>query len=432
MAAAGVSSGSGAFRYTTDVSFGQGERPLPTGKPTVAVISYHAPPVLNAESILVWKTLKVLRTWFHLRLVTANVPSTDTTLMLPDDIEVERLPTWMPSAYKPRRAVEKILGRFADEAWLWARQTPSCMAAPVDLLYSRSQPGASHLLALRWKLRTGRPWIAQFSDPWAHNPYHAGRTARRKAFDEANERAVVAKADALVFPTREILEQYVHLYPQFAVAEKSIVLPHHFMPDLYPERVERPAEIADKMVFAYLGDFYGQRSPEPFLVGLAKALEVRPEMRQRVAVEFYGNVESKFEPLVARAPVPIRKGRVSYLDSLARMRQADVLLLIDAPSATGRNPFLASKLIDYLGAGRKILGITDTEGTAADILRQHGHPVVSPRDAGGIAQAIVEMMDAYDRGESFSVPVPMAYSSEEVVGKLAAHMERLLGETHVK
>ncbi|ACV57684.1 hypothetical protein [Alicyclobacillus acidocaldarius] len=405
---------------------------MPTGKPTVAVISYHAPPVLNAESILVWKTLKVLRTWFHLRLVTASVPSADTTLTLPDDIEVERLPTWMPSAYKPRRAVEKIIGRFADEAWLWARQTPASMDAPVDLLYSRSQPGASHLLALRWKLRTGKPWIAQFSDPWAHNPYHAGRTPRRKAFDEANERAVVAKADALIFPTKEILEQYVHSYPQVPVADKSMVLPHHFMPELYPERVERPAEIADKLVFAYLGDFYGQRSPEPFLAGLEKALTARPDMRQRVAVEFYGNVESKFEPLVARAPIPIRKGRVSYLDSLARMRQADVLVLIDAPSATGRNPFLASKLIDYLGAGRKILGITDVEGTAADILRAEGHPVVSPRDVDGIASAMVAMMDAYQRGESFSVPVPMAYSSQEVVGKLAAHMERLLGETHMK
>ena len=432
MAATGVSSGSGPFRYTTDVSFGQGEHPLLTGKPTVAVISYHAPPVLNAESILVWKTLKVLRTWFHLRLITASVPSADTTLALPDDIEVERLPTWMPSAYKPRRALEKIIGRFADEAWLWARQTPASMDLPVDLLYSRSQPGASHLLALRWKLRTGKPWIAQFSDPWAHNPYHMSRTPRRKAFDEANERAVVAKADALVFPTQEILEQYVQLYPQVPVADKSIVLPHHFMPELYPERVERPAEIADKLLFAYLGDFYGQRSPEPFVAGLEKALGERPGMRQRVAVEFYGNVESKFEPIVAQSPVPIRKGRVSYLDSLARMRQADVLVLIDAPSATGRNPFLASKLIDYLGAGRKILGITDVEGTAADILRAQGHVVCSPRDVDGIASAMVAMMDAYHRGESFSVPVPMAYSSAEVVGKLAAHMERLLGETHMK
>ncbi|SIT03408.1 glycosyltransferase [Alicyclobacillus vulcanalis] len=405
---------------------------MPTEKPNVTVISYHAPPVLNAESILVWKTLQVLRSSFSLRLVTANVASADNTLELPSDIEVRRLPTWLPAAYKPRRAVEKVLGRFVDEAWLWERRAPGAPDAPVDLIYSRSQPGASHLLALRWKLATGKPWIAQFSDPWAHNPYHVGRTARRKAFDEAHERAVVAKADALVFPTREILEQYEQLYPQSSVAKKSIILPHHFMPELYPAHVARPAEAADKLLFAYLGDFYGQRSPEPFLAGLARALAARPDMRQRVAVEFYGNVESKFEPLVAQSPVPIRKGRVSYLESLARMRRADVLLLIDAPSPTGRNPFLASKLIDYLGAGRKILGITDVEGTAADVLRAEGHPVVSPRDVDGIASAIVALMDAFERGESFSVPVPMAYSSEQVVGELAAHMERLLGETRMK
>ncbi|GMA50015.1 hypothetical protein GCM10025857_13720 [Alicyclobacillus contaminans] len=69
--------------------------------------------------------------------------------------------------------------------------------------------------------------------------------------------------------------------------------------------------------------------------------------------------------MVDKSPVTITRSRVTYFESLNLMTKSDVLLLIDAPSKTGINPFLASKLVDYLGAGKRILGITDEKGTAA-------------------------------------------------------------------
>lgn len=77
-------------------------------------------------------------------------------------------------------------------------------------------------------------------------------------------------------------------------------------------------------------------------------------------------------------------------ESLGLMAKSDILLLIDAPSKTGVNPFLASKLVDYLGAGKRILSITDKKGTSAEILRKYSHYVVSPRDINGIVSAVVK------------------------------------------
>ena len=73
-------------------------------------------------------------------------------------------------------------------------------------------------------------------------------------------------------------------------------------------------------------------------------------------------------PLLSQLPPQCVKflPRVGYLQSLALAKSADLLLNIDAPAAT--SVFLPSKLIDYIGAGRPIFGITPA-GTAARLIQ---------------------------------------------------------------
>jgi hypothetical protein len=104
------------------------------------------------------------------------------------------------------------------------------------------------------------------------------------------------------------------------------------------------------------------------------------------------------------------------------MVMTDVLLLIDAPSESGVNPFLASKLIDYLGAGKPILGITDVKGTSADILRKYGHYVVSPHDTQGIVNAIKNCI-AYPK---ISITPPVEFTTKNIVGRLVDIMKELM------
>ena len=72
------------------------------------------------------------------------------------------------------------------------------------------------------------------------------------------------------------------------------------------------------------------------------------------------------------------KSTVSYLDSLSLMTSADGLLVIDAPAAT--SVFLPSKLIDYIGSGTPILGITPS-GTAAKLITELGGWVSDPANS---------------------------------------------------
>lgn len=394
------------------------------------MISYYAPPQLNAESILVAKTLKYLTQSFDVDLVTVGEEAefkVDPFLLaeMGEQVHVTRLSNPKPTSRVFRKLYRETVGRLStidNPIWLRAAETMlNMMVQPgqYDVLYSRSQPGSSHLAALYAKNRYQLPWIAQFSDPWAHNPYHP-YTGRKKQVIEGHERAVVELSDKLVFPTQEMLDLYASKHPHVDVVGKAVVLPHHFDPDLYT--VAEQAEPRSKIRLSYIGDFYGLRSPEPLVKGLRILQERRQDLVERLELEVVGNVERTFHPMLAEAERTLgmtvkRVGQVPYRESLERMAETDLLLLVDAPSDV--NLFLSSKLIDYLGARRPILGITSTKGTAGRLLQEFGWHVHHPDDTVAIADALElylgQLAEQQARAESNPVE---RFSSEQVVSQL--------------
>ncbi len=412
----------------------------------VLMVTYHCPPALNAESILVWKTLRLLPDWHDVTVLTADDGGArDEQLGMPTAVRVKRYRTPRPAGAFTGRVADKLLGFAADERLLWALSglRGDVSHGAYDVLYSRSHPGASHIFAWLIKRRLGLPWVAQFSDPWASNPYHSGHTKVRAQVDRYFEREVIRHADRLIFPTHEIQAMYERQYPGWRVAERAVILPHHLAPELYhagsagstPDIADTADTVirgagggttglrdgaGDGLALCYFGDFYGLRSPEPLIRAVQRLCADDPAAVGRLRLRFVGNIQPKFLPLLDQSPVPVATGRVSYLESLRTMAQSSVLVLLDAPNETGVNPFLPSKLIDYLGAMRPVLGMTETRGTAADILRRFGHPVIRPQDIDGIRRQIAQWLE--------QPPQPPQRAAEEfysaqVVGQLASILE---------
>jgi hypothetical protein len=120
---------------------------------------------------------------------------------------------------------------------------------------------------------------------------------------------------------------------------------------------------------------------------------------------------------------------VPYLESLRYISSADVLLLIDAPS-DGPSVFLPSKLIDYLGSGNPVLGITPETGTSADLIRRVNGIVVDPLSIHEIADALESIYAAwrYDRSLQefrYSQESIQEYDVATTTGQLVAHLNRL-------
>lgn len=307
----------------------------------------------------------------------------------------------------------------------WARDAArATRGLQPGVLVTFGQPMSDHLAGLALKRRTGVPWIAHLSDPWSDNPFRTdGRVAR--TLNRRLERRVVEKADRLVFTSAPTVDLVMAKYPP-ALRSKVRVLPHAFSPTSASAAPRRDGE---PLVVRHLGAFYGPRSPAPFLNALS-ALALRdPAALADVRVELWGPAETPVESLAEYAALPVGlvtvHGNAPYSKSLDLMRSADLLVVIDAPARL--SVFLPSKLIEYVGARRPLLGLTPP-GAAADVVVRAGGWVAAPDRPVEAVDALAAALDAARRNErgEWGAPEVVAEHSPQAV---AAAMDALVAET---
>lgn len=329
-------------------------------------------------------------------------------------IDLVRIPRSLPT-----RVVERIFDERRhrtlqeyDVRYFWwrlaARHIIRARPSNADVLVTFGQPMIDHLAGLRIKRKTGVRWVAHFSDPWADNPLDP------KAKDWlASEAAVLQAADLAVFTSQETVDLIYAKHPD-AWRAKARVLPHAYDASLYPEAGGKNGHVTVR----YLGNLFAGRGPEPLFEALAILQSRSPELLPRVRFEFIGEAPTDLRnsPLLSRLPPQCVKflPKVGYLQSLALAKSADLLLNIDAPATT--SVFLPSKLIDYIGAGRPIFGITPA-GTAARLIQSLGGWVADPTQPEQIANQL-SMALAYveqRRVESWgNAAVRMTYEANAV------------------
>ena len=397
----------------------------------ILMISYEAPPRLSAESILVGKTLKALADASEqppiIDLVCASagdeVP-TDKKLeeLLPESTCIHRLD---PVPLGRKTILQRIIG--GKGGWQKAATSKGAALFPAEhkkpsLLYSRSHPPASHLAVLELlegPLR-GVPWIAHFSDPWSKHAYYS--TVTRAALGRY-ERQVFAAATLLVFVS-EALRDAVLAKESLDIKAKARVIPHLFDASLYG-KAELPAALrnanAKTLSVAHVGDLYGLRTPEYLFDGMGRAMQHHPQLREMLKLWLVGRMDPVFKGLDQRAGVADQiqyLQPVPYLESLAVMASADVLLAVEAPIKN--SVFFPSKLIDYLGAGKRIFAITPKGGETARLMHNWNQIWCDVTDINAIAAVFKRIAD----GDLWSAPDPgvLEVYKAETVGKQLAGM----------
>jgi glycosyltransferase involved in cell wall biosynthesis len=277
-----------------------------------------------------------------------------------------------------------------------------------------------HLAGLRIKGATKIRWLAHFSDPWADLPLNEPDRLTRRLLRHWESRVVQA-ADVVIFTSQETLDLVMAKYPS-EWAAKAKVLPHAFDPGLYP--TIRAQKDTREIVVRHLGRFYYERTPEPLFQGLKRLSEKRRDLMHRVSIELIGGIQretlntSTFKQLptgVVRLVAP-----VDYVTSLRLMSEADLLLVVDAPADV--NVFFPSKLADYIGARRPIVGITP-EGTSASIIRELGGQVAHPGDPAAIAGVLEQALGSLPGGSWGDERVRARYCAQEVAKTFRQFLE---------
>jgi hypothetical protein len=317
---------------------------------------------------------------------------------------------------------------FPDTARVWVgRAARAAVTAAASGEYaglvSFAQPWSDHLVGLRVHRETGLPWVAHFSDPWADSPY---ATPHQRAIWRRMEEDVVREAAAVVFVTSATVDLVMAKYPG-EWRRKAFVVPHGFESGTHvaPSRQTVPSR---PMRMVHTGRFYpGIRTPTALLRALAR-LRSSQSFDGALELSFVGPHTEEYASEARTLGVSDLVGfvgRVSPAEAAVKAADADVLLVIDAPSR-GPSPFLPSKLIDYLPLRKPILGVTPDAGATADLLRRLGCAVAPPDDIPAIEHALADLLGRWRSGTLGVAPAFDSVAAEFEISRTTARLHDVL------
>jgi len=286
-----------------------------------------------------------------------------------------------------------------------------------DIIYSRSSPISSAIMAYYLQKELKVPWIMHLSDPWTLDPDHIYN--KSKKWNEIMEKNCFMSATKISFTSHKTIELYKRKYP--LLQDKFIFSPNVFDND----DVEKDNNFIfkNKIKIVFTGGLVGNRTAEPFLKSLLIIKNKYPYILEDFEIVFAGgldrvnkNIFEKYQNLVTHI------GKISYKQALKLQKEADILLLIDTEFKNEDDAlFFPSKLLDYMIAKRRILAITDKDGTSWKFIEGKYGDCFIHSDTIGISNKLIEIWHKWKNKEDNYFThnaIDYKYSSEYNAQKL--------------
>jgi glycosyltransferase involved in cell wall biosynthesis len=238
----------------------------------------------------------------------------------------------------------------------------------IDTIITATPPHSTQLVGMKLKKRFNIKWIADLQDPWTdiyyyNQLYHSKISA---AIDSCYERRVLENADYIITVSEAIRRIFIAKSKQINPGNIIVV------PNGYDEDDFKGEQTSNKgsFIITYTGTINDDYYPvDSFLAATQKIASQGKE----ILLRFVGKVSPKAMQKIREA-----KGiHVEFIDyvpheeSLRYLMKSNALLLI-IPDIEQNEGILTGKLFEYLGSGRRIIGIGPSHGDAAKIIRECG------------------------------------------------------------
>jgi glycosyltransferase involved in cell wall biosynthesis len=353
-----------------------------------------------------------------------------------------------------------------DAALYWALAiVPGCLRLirreKIDVILTTSFPYSDHIAGYLLKKLSGKPWVADFRDPWTQNA-SARNCGWRYQVDQWIEQRVLRTADRVIGVTPSYTTDLRRLAPRrsgehFLTIENGYDLADFNRSEASLRGAQRPsdpefaqAEIAPlrlaQSAFAMTGETLAgsRRNPEqpvrlahvgylydgtalPFF----QALEALGPLGRRLQVRFIGGLAPQETRWLENHPLPAQvlvETRRPHFEAVQAMRAADVLLLFVLAGFPNSGHY-PGKIFEYLASGNPIL-LVGSDGDAAELVRRSGTGRFVPADN---LQAIVATLgqlskDYADFKREVYQPRPEVVTSFErkaLTGKLVAALNEI-------
>ncbi len=267
------------------------------------------------------------------------------------------------------------------------------------------------------------PWIAEFRDRWADDPY-ALIPDWRRVIDRRLEAWSVSRAAGLITVSEPWSRHYARRYRLPVVTAMNGFDPRDFR-DL-PIGIS-PSDLPLRLV--YTGFVYPERRDPTRLFLAVRASGLGPG---EVRIIFFGSrsdyLQARIDEVGVRDWVEVRDS-VPYAEALRRQAQADILLLLqwDDPADESNVP---GKVFEYLAARRPILGLGPLQGIPARLIRERRAGFFS-NDTRAITTQL-QLWANEKRRNGAVAPLPPEVSAGLERDQQYALIERFLGQIHAE
>ena len=264
-----------------------------------------------------------------------------------------------------------IRGNFfiPDPRIMWVRPSVKFLKSylkkhPVDAIVSTGPPQSMHLIGLELSKATGLPWLADFRDPWTKIFYfkHLELTPRSEAKHQALEKKVVDGATRVIAVSPMVKKDFE------AITSTPVELITNGFDE---EDFNDPFEADEYFNITHTGLFASDGDPEILWKVLAAKCQEDKEFRKLLRIRLVGKTDQEIVNSIETAglgPNLVNLGYQSHEVAVREQRNASVLIL-PLRKEPEYEAVLPGKLFEYLASRRPILGIGQTDGAMAQVVR---------------------------------------------------------------
>jgi glycosyltransferase involved in cell wall biosynthesis len=285
------------------------------------------------------------------------------TFFIPDEAI-----TWLPFAFiKGKRLMEE--NRY-------------------DAIISSGFPFTCHIAGFFLKrLSGGKPWIADYGDPWVYNPL-IPLPRWRSFIDKRIESMILKTVNKIVVTTDKTKEHYLNLYP-FLKSDNVRVVTQGFS---YQGFHEVSPEITGKFRIVYTGMFYKAGEPFLFFDAINRVKEICNDLEVIIAGNMPNDEYKRYTENNGLSKVIHFIGFIPQKRALSLQKGASLLLLIGHRGGIQ----VPGKTYEYIAAKRPILSIKmDNSDIASTVVERFKRGISVENDPQKISESIAHLYNLW-------------------------------------
>lgn len=264
----------------------------------------------------------------------------------------------------------------------------------IHALYSTSWPYSDHLAALVLHWLTGKPWIADFRDPFTRHYNYGASSHRKDRFNRWLEAAICRKARFVINPTQRATNQMRADHPDIEPS-RFVTIRNGFD----EAEFARPTDLSSHFEMLHAGSFYLSRRPDLILQATRCFLRRCPDAEHVTRMTFMGKVEDPCEDFPFLT-VNQWSTRTESIHAICRSR---ILLLVRHPECSLTIP---GKLYEYMASGNHILALIGRQPELVELLQSYGNAsILSFPSVAQLADQLQILFRRYKAGRLERVPM---------------------------